>query len=92
VSDVFHQFLAHEGDVYILDEIINTIKKNTEALLEAGAEVGLRGSSRLLSKNLKLKYKVKVNLSLRLIKRHAMKAYWAGDIELRILNLGTRRK
>jgi hypothetical protein len=40
-----HRFLAYADDVNILGENIDTIQKNTEALLDAGKEVGLEVNS-----------------------------------------------
>jgi hypothetical protein len=36
-----HQILAYADDVNILGETINTIRKNTEAVLDCNKEVGL---------------------------------------------------
>jgi hypothetical protein len=36
-----HHFLFYADNVNIVDEIINTIKKNTEALLDDSKEIGL---------------------------------------------------
>jgi hypothetical protein len=36
-----HQLLAHADDVNLLGDNIDTIKKNTETLIDANKEVGL---------------------------------------------------
>jgi hypothetical protein len=36
-----HQLLAYDDDVNRVGENVNTVKKNTEALLDAGKKVGL---------------------------------------------------
>jgi hypothetical protein len=40
-----HQLLAYANDVNILGENVDTIQKSTEALLDAGKEVGLEVNS-----------------------------------------------
>jgi hypothetical protein len=36
-----HQLLVYADDVNLLGDIIDTIKKDTETLIDAGSEVGL---------------------------------------------------
>jgi hypothetical protein len=40
-----HQFLVYADYVTLLENNINTIKKNAEALLEASKEVGLEANT-----------------------------------------------
>jgi hypothetical protein len=40
-----HPLLAYDDDVNIFGDNVDTIQKNTEALLDASKEVGLEGSS-----------------------------------------------
>jgi hypothetical protein len=40
--NVIHQLLAYADDVSLLGDKIHTIKKNTETLIDANKEVGLK--------------------------------------------------
>jgi hypothetical protein len=44
-----HQLLAYADDVNILGDNIDTIKKSTETLIDAGKEVGLEINAEKLS-------------------------------------------
>jgi hypothetical protein len=65
--NVTHQLLACVGDVNIVEENVDTTKKNTEALLDASKEVGLevnpeKTKCMLMSRSQKIgqKYSIKI--------------------------------
>jgi hypothetical protein len=43
-----HQLLAYAGDVILIGDIIDTIKKNTETLFDSSKEVGLEKTKYML--------------------------------------------
>jgi hypothetical protein len=65
-----HQLLAYAHEINIVEENTDTIKKNTEALLDASKEVGLKVNeektkSMLMSRNQKIGQKHSIKIANR---------------------------
>jgi hypothetical protein len=74
-----HQLLAYADDINILGGNINTIQKNTEAVLDAGKEVGLEVNSEETQCMLMSRKKVGQKHSIKIANR-SLKVWQNSDI------------